>query len=143
MVPEIWSVKDTIFWHLGLFFALLLLQQPEKSKFWKNKKTALRNYHFTHVYHKWKSYDTWFLRYGVWQTIFCHFGPFFALLPPNNPKNQNFDNMKKTHGDIIILHVCTINEKNWRSQNFDFLGLKNLSLCQFLGAPTSEDVIEF
>ena len=23
-----------------------------------------------------------FPRYGVWQTIFSHFGPFFALLPP-------------------------------------------------------------
>ena len=37
--------------------------------------------------------------------FFCHFGPFFALLPPNdpqnqnfapnNPKNQNFKTMKK------------------------------------------------
>ena len=37
--------------------------------------------------------------------VFCHFGPFFALLPPNdpqnqnfapnNPKNQNFKTMKK------------------------------------------------
>ena len=27
--------------------------------------------------------------------IFCHFGLFFALLPPNNPKNQNFGKMKK------------------------------------------------
>ena len=34
---------------------------------------------------------------------------FFALLSPNNPKNQNFDKMKKTPGDIIILHKCTIN----------------------------------
>ena len=36
--------------------------------------------------------------------IFCHFGPFFALLPPNNPKNQNFEKMKKLPQDIIILH---------------------------------------
>ena len=34
-------------------------------------------------------------------------------------------------------------EKNWRSQNFDFLGLKNLSPGQFWGAPTHEDIIEF
>ena len=30
--------------------------------------------------------------------IFCHFGPFFALLPPPspyNPKNQNFEKWKK------------------------------------------------
>ena len=40
-----------------------------------------------------------------------HFGLFFALLPPNSPKNQNFKKMKekKTPGDIILLHVCTKN----------------------------------
>ena len=27
----------------------------------------------------------------------------------NNPKNQNFEKMKKTSGDIIILHECTKN----------------------------------
>ena len=37
------------------------------------------------------------------------FGPFFALLPPNNPKNQNFEHMKNMPGYIIILHMCTIN----------------------------------
>ena len=37
---------------------------------------------------------------------FCHVGPFFALDPPNNPKNQNFEKMKKKpREDIIILHV--------------------------------------
>ena len=55
-------------------------------------------------------YDAWFLRHGVQQTnFFCHFGPFFALLLPNNLKNQNFEKMKKTPGDITILHMCTIN----------------------------------
>ena len=34
--------------------------------------------------------------------IFCHFGLFFALLPPNNLKNQNFEKMKKMPRDIII-----------------------------------------
>ena len=29
----------------------------------------------------------------------------------------------------------TIEEKNWCSENFDFLSLKNLSPCQFWGAP--------
>ena len=42
----------------------------------------------------------------------------------------------------IYLKV-TIEEKNWRSQNFDFLSLKNLSSCQFWGAPTHADIIEF
>ena len=41
--------------------------------------------------------------------IFCHYGLFFALLPPIDPENQNFEKMKKIPGDIIILHVCTKN----------------------------------
>ena len=52
----------------------------------------------------------------IWRAmdiIFCHFGPFFALLPVyNNPKNQNFEKMKKRPGDIIILHMCTINDNH-------------------------------
>ena len=30
--------------------------------------------------------------------IFCHFGPFFALLPPPpmDPENQNFEKTKKS-----------------------------------------------
>ena len=42
----------------------------------------------------------------------------------------------------IYLKV-TNEEKNWRSQNFSFLGLKNLSPGQFCGALTHEYIIEF
>ena len=45
-------------------------------------------------------------------TIFCHFVPFFALLPCNNPENQNFEKLNKTLGDIIILNMSTINENH-------------------------------
>ena len=47
--------------------------------------------------------------WGMTDRIFCHFRPFFQLSPPNSPKNQNFEKMKKTHGDIIILHKRTKN----------------------------------
>ena len=45
---------------------------------------------------------------------FCHFGPFFALLPPSNPENQNFEKTtKKTPpGVIIISHMCTLNDNH-------------------------------
>ena len=46
-----------------------------------------------------------------WQTEFFvildRFLPFYL---PNNLKNQNFEKMKKSPGDIIILHMCTIND---------------------------------
>ena len=51
-----------------------------------------------------------------WNTIFFlkkqflvilgHFLPFYST---NNPKNQNFEKMKKAPGDIIIFHKCTKN----------------------------------
>ena len=41
--------------------------------------------------------------------IFCHFGLFLLSYPPNNPQNQNFEKMNKIPGDIIILHMRTIN----------------------------------
>ena len=36
---------------------------PENQNFEKLKKNTSRYYHFTNVYHKWQSYDVWFLRY--------------------------------------------------------------------------------
>ena len=41
--------------------------------------------------------------------VIFHFGLFFAILPPNSPKNQNFKKMEKPPGEIIILHMCTKN----------------------------------
>ena len=79
--------------------------------------------------HKWKSYDVWFLIYGVWQTEFFltldHFLPF---LSPNNPKNNNSDKIKQTTQVIIILYMCTINENHmmryeaWQADLFVVLG---------------------
>ena len=45
---------------------------------------------------------------SVTDSIYCHLGPFFSLLSPKNPKNQNFEKTKKQHGDII-LHTCIKN----------------------------------
>ena len=42
--------------------------------------------------------------------IFCYFGPFFAPSLPWKPGKSKFWKIEKTHGDIIILHMCTINE---------------------------------
>ena len=85
-----------------------------------NEKTIWRYYYFTHVHHKWQSYDVWFLRYRVCdRQNFLSFRPFFALLPPpKNPKNKNFEKMKKTTGDII-LHNCTINENHMMYSSWD------------------------
>ena len=49
---------------------------------------------------------------GTTDRTFCYFKPFFALLPPNNPKSQNFEKIKKSPGDIITLHMCAINDNH-------------------------------
>ena len=70
-------------------------------------------YYFTQVYHKQQSHDAWFLRYQPRQTEFFdildHFLPFYS---PNNLRNQNFEKIKKTPEDIIILHMCILNDNH-------------------------------
>ena len=75
----------------------------------KNEKKSHR-YSLMHVYHKLKSHDVWFLKYGAEQTQFFlildHFLAFY------HPENKNFEKMKKTPGDTIISHKYTINDNH-------------------------------
>ena len=72
------------------------------------KKSTWRYHCFTPVYLKYWWYDLQFLRYRVWQTEIGNYGSFLALTPPSkNPKNQNFEKMKRIAGDIINLRKCT------------------------------------
>ena len=49
--------------------------------------------------------DIW----SVTDRIFCHFLPFY---PPMDPEKQNFEKMKKTLEDIIILQMFTTNDSH-------------------------------
>ena len=44
------------------------------------------------------------------------FSPFY---PPNNPKNQKFEKVKKIPGNIIILQMCTINNNHMMYGSWD------------------------
>ena len=57
MLTQIWSVTDIIFCDFRPFLAVLPHYWPQKLKFGKNVKNSWKYYPFTHVYHKWKSYD--------------------------------------------------------------------------------------
>ena len=51
----------------------------------------------------------------IWNTkdrVFCHSGPFSALLTPYGPRKSKFEKLKKTPGDIIILHMCNKNHNH-------------------------------
>ena len=53
----------------------------------------------------------WCMAPEIWSVteFFVILGHFLPFYPTNNPKNQNFEKMKKTPGDIIILHTCIKN----------------------------------
>ena len=90
-------------------------------KFQKNVKNTWRYYRFIEVYHKWRSYDVWFLRYKTqWIKFFVILGHFLPFDPPNNLENQNFEKMKKKLlRGIFILHMCTINENHMMHGSWD------------------------
>ena len=67
-------------------------------KKWKKKKTRIYH-HFIQVYHKWQSYNIWFLRYEVWQTEFFvilgHALPFYPITTQNINILKKRKNKKK------------------------------------------------
>ena len=57
----------------------------------------------------------WCMIPKIWRKtdrIFCDFGLFFALLLSRDPENYNFGKKYQITGDIIILHMCTINDNH-------------------------------
>ena len=65
---------------------------------------------YIYVYHKWKSYDVWYLRYGALQTeLFVNLDRFLPFYPSMDPENQNFEKMKKKkqkHLNILSFYPC-------------------------------------
>ena len=72
------------------------------------------------MYHKWQSYDVWFLRYEVWQS-FLSFWAIFCPFTPQQPKKSKLKKKKKikTPEDIIILQKCTKNHHHMLHFSWD------------------------
>ena len=69
-----------------------------------------------------KNHNIWCTVPEIWSEtdiIFGHSGPFFVLLPTMDLENQNFEKMKKKHGNIFILQMCTINESHMMYGSWD------------------------
>ena len=88
-VPVIRSETDRIFCHFGPFFAFSPHNNPQNQNFEKMKKKNCICLHFTHEYQK-----SWlYMLPEIWsatETIFCHFGPCFGLLPHYWPWKLKF-----------------------------------------------------
>ena len=107
------------FWSIFYPFTNLTTQKIKILNKWKQTNKQTKNpgdiVIFTQVYHNWHSIIIYGMVPEIWSVtdrIFCHFGLHFVLLAPNNPENKNFEKMKKSAGDIIILHKCTINDNH-------------------------------
>ena len=115
-VPEIWHVMNVIvICHFGLLFPFLpttphptLTARKMKIQKKKRKKSLEISSFYTCVP---KLMIICYTIPEIWCVtdviVVFHFGLLFSLLPRNSPKNQNFKNMKKMPGDIIILHMYT------------------------------------
>ena len=126
MVPEIQSKTDRIFSHFGLFFPLFTRfissfpplpppPPPPPPPPWQNEnyrrmKNASGNLIILHVYQKsW----SWCMFAEIWCAInnfFVILGHFLHFYNTSNPENKKNGKMYKMLGDIILLHMCTINE---------------------------------
>ena len=104
MIYSSWDIEQNIL--KLIILGHFLHYPPMDPKFWKK---------FTNVYHKWQSYNVWFLRYQDF-FILDHFLPFY---PPKTLKSQNFEKMKKKYGDIIILHKSTKNYYHMLHHSWD------------------------
>ena len=103
MIYGSWDIncnRQIFFCHLGPLFELW--------KYHKNQNNPWR-YNILHKCtknHDHRLYCSWDMAHDGCNCYF-HFGLFFAILPPNSPKNENFKKMKKMLADIIIIHKRT------------------------------------
>ena len=119
MMYASWDKDCNRQWHFGPFFAFYHTNNSERQNFEKKKqKSTWRYYPLKNTYYKSRSYDVWFLKYKVQQTwIFCHFGPFPALLPPDNLKIKT---LKYEENTWRYYHFTNVYNK-WWSYNVWFL----------------------
>ena len=119
MIPEIWSAANIIFSPFAPFFATLLLpNNPENQNFEKRKNTSWDIIILHIVYQKWSS---WRMIPEIWNAtdiIFCHFGPFSALLPYYWPRKLKF---KKNLNSARRYYPLTHAYLKWRSYDVWFL----------------------
>ena len=103
---------------------------------------------YIHVYHKWRSYDIWFLKYKVQQReifitkwcmvpeiesmteiIFCHSGLFFAILPHYGPRKWKF--WKNENSILRYYHFKQVCYNNPKNQNFEKKSKKYVEVLPF------------
>ena len=105
MVPEIRTKNFLSFLVIFCPFTSPLMIPNIKILKKMNKMAGDNIILYIHVYHKWRSYDVWFLKYKVQQTeIFDILGHFLPLQPPDKLENKNF-NIEKRNLKILSFYT--------------------------------------
>ena len=137
MIPEILSETGRIFFVILGHFLPFYPSNPKNQNFAKIKKLSgdIIILHMCTI-----MAVIWCMVPEIWSMtnrIFCHFGLFFALLPPWQPKKSNFwKNEKKPPADII-LHRCTTHNNHIMNGSWDIKHnrqnfLSFWTICNFL-----------
>ena len=114
-VPEIQNILKLVI--LGHFLPFYPPKKTPKLKFWKMKKFA-QDIIILHMCTE--NHNIWCMVPEIpseTDIIFCHFGPFFCPFTPLTL--LILKKMKKPPGDIITLHMCTINDNHMMYGSWD------------------------
>ena len=120
MIYGSWNVRCNGQKFLSFWVLFLLFQPPENPK---NQNFKIEKKHLEISFYIFAPYlrIIWYMAPQTWSmtdriVILNHFLPFY---PPNSLKNQNFEKLKKMPRDIIILHMCTLNDNNMMYGSWD------------------------
>ena len=112
MVPEIWNKTDIIVCDFGTIFAHLFPLTTQKIKILKKKERKKRLEMSSFYTCAPKIMIIWCMPPEIWcstNRVFCHFGPFFALLLLT-PKFKTWKNLKNAWRYCLFTHV----HNKWR-----------------------------
>ena len=127
LAPEISSMTE-FFVILGHFLPFDPPNNPKNQNFEKTKKPGdiiILHLCTANVDHM--MYGSWDIKcdrqnfLSFWASFFL---PFYR---PNNPENQNFEKNEKRLGDVIILHMSTMNQNHMMYDSWDTARNRNFS----------------
>ena len=122
---DVWFLRHEA-WQTEFFIILdpfLPFYPPNNTKN-QNLKKLKKTHEDTIVLHMYGIYDN-HMMYGSWdkehgrQNLLSLWTVFCPYTPPMDPENQNFENMKIISGDIMNLHMHTINDSHMMYGSWD------------------------
>ena len=119
MVPKIRS-ETKCFVILGHFLLLYPCNDLENQNFETMKKCQeILSFYTCTINEDHMIYGSWNIRHNRQNFLLFWANFFLPFHSPDNSENQNFEKLKKIPGDIIILHMCTINDNHVMNGSWD------------------------